>query len=369
MLRIILFKAQPGISARCLYFLVLLAFLVATMKAMAVLPSELKAAGRLPANQLLRGRILDLQTEANVFRCYLLCGDSYKDMIGIEAWAEVASSAKQTCIAGDTVQCTKVTLVKIPQGKRKFTHSQCAYYIRYDKNTEVEHSDEGTFSESVPVVTLKFAQCLKEGLVNVRACVQGSVEKPPEKQRKDPLMEIQLAQQFPKGPPLQVKLTAWRDFMPEAKNLAVNGVFIIRNLAIHHDKDKIFSLNWVKRTSFEQEISESASQLAEDLKGTAKVSLSQLPRTTKNYSACDTKVVSLSFVSSICAEDMARKFDEQVVWEVPWVSVRQLASIRSEASQWSYVGCETCTKKDCTAHATFLLSIIYVLYLLSYYSI
>ena len=105
------------------------------MKAMAVLPSELKAAGRMPGNQLLRGRIVDVQTEGNVFRCYLLCGDSYKEMIGIEAWAEVANSAHQACAAGDVVQCSKATIAKIQPSKRKFTHSQCGYFIRYDRNT------------------------------------------------------------------------------------------------------------------------------------------------------------------------------------------------------------------------------------------
>ena len=323
------------------------------MKAMAVLPSELKAAGRMPANQLLRGRIVDVQTEGNVFRCYLLCGDSYKEMIGIEAWAEVANSAHQACAAGDVVQCSKATIAKIQPSKRKFTHSQCGFFIRYDKNTVMEQSDQGKFVDKVPVVTLKFAKCIKEGLVNVRACVQTSVEKLPEKNRRDPLMEIQLAQQFASGPPLQVKLTAWKEFMSEAKQLAVNGVYIVRNVAINHDKEKVFSLNWVRRTTIEQELTESATQLAEELQAGPIVSLSQLARTPKNYATCDTKVVSLSVVGNICGEEMARKFDEQVVFEVPWVSIKQLASIGLETHQWSYAGCQTCTKKACTAHAAF----------------
>ena len=325
------------------------------MKAMAVLPSELKAAGRMPANQLLRGRIVDVQTEANVFRCYLLCGDSYKEMIGIEAWAEVANSAQQACVAGAIVQCSKATIAKVLQSKRKYTHSQCGYFIRYDRNTVMEQCDQGKFADKVPVVTLKFAKCIKEGLVNVRACVQTSVEKPPEKNRRDPLLEIQLAQQFTSGPPLQVKLTAWKDFMSEAKQLAVNGVYIVRNVSIYHDKEKVFSLNWVKRTTIEQELSESATHMAQELQGAAIVSLSQLSRTVKNYATCDTKIVSLSVVGNICAEDMARKFEEQVVWEVPWVSIRQLASLGSETSQWSYEGCQTCAKKVCSAHATILI--------------
>ena len=139
--------------------------------------------------------------------------------------------------------------------------------------------------------------------------------------------------------------------MSEAKQLAVNSVYIVRNVAINHDKEKVFSLNWVKKTTFEQDLSESASHLAQGLQGAAIVSLSQLAKKTKDYATCDTKVVSLSVVGSICAEDMARKFDEQSVWEIPWVSIRHLASLGGETSQWSYAGCTTCTKKNCTVHA------------------
>ena len=61
---------------------------------MVVSPTGITKAGPLEAAKRLVGRVIETESQDEMFSCYILCGPSCKHSLHVEAWRELARSAK-----------------------------------------------------------------------------------------------------------------------------------------------------------------------------------------------------------------------------------------------------------------------------------
>lgn len=330
--------------------------MAATQKGpMVISPQEIERSGKLSADKCLVGRVVNIEDATDRFTFYLVCGGNPKEIIGVEAWSTMASVAKSKFPNGAVAQVQGVTPMQVKSAKKRYSHSLCNYFIRFDKDTVVEATEDSkNLPREVPVVTLAVAKCMKQGIVDVVGYVSTSTHKPPDGKRKDELQSLTLLQPGKRDSTASVELTAWREHQAEAANLLKeNNVYVFRNLAVAHDKNNIFSLNWIPRTAVSLDTSAAARDFFEKVKNnkTEVVNLSNFKGSSqKNYDAIVPKTTSLSLLANLM-ENAVKSFQDQDVWELPCVAITTIeAGAKSEEFPFSYEGCTECYKKNCTNH-------------------
>lgn len=354
-----LIPAQLGFAASChrmprRFNLALLPVALAVMssKAMVIQPSEITTAGRLPNSKEIQGRVLEVQATDTLFTCYIVSRNSYKDVLALEAWQDLAASANHNLKEGSMVAVTEANLAKVSTNKKKWSHSQCNYFIRYDKALHVKELTTGDFPTSVPVVNLKFASCLREGMVNVIAGVASQQTKEPSGQRIDPLTSFELTQSHKAGKALQVELTAWREHMSESAEIKSEQVYVFRNLAIHRDKRNTFSLNWTKKTKFTLDSETDSKHFFDDVKACTSENLSMSSRSSNpvDYTKVKPRTATLSLLQNLLTPNSARRFPDDEVWECSWLQIQDIVPLKRDSDSLAYLGCAQCNKRECTQH-------------------
>ena len=68
------------------------------------------------------------------------------------------------------------------------------------------------------------------------------------------------------------------------------------------------------------------------------------------YSDARAILVAASTLDSIVPNTGAHKFENDVVWEIPWVTVTDIS--RRNFDTWHYTGCSECFKSSCTQHSS-----------------
>ena len=197
---------------------------------MAVLPSEIEQAGKLNADKCLVGRVVNVDSATDRYTFYLVCGGNPKEIIAVEAWSTMAPVAKAKLAESSVVHLQNVTLSQVKSARKKYSHSLCNYFVRFDKDVNVQPRDDSKdLPREIPIVSLAVARCLRQGLVDVIAYVSSTIHKPPEGKRTDHLQCLSLWQPGKKEMTTAVELTAWRDHCEEAKKLAADNVYVFRN--------------------------------------------------------------------------------------------------------------------------------------------
>ena len=334
-------------------------------KNMAMQPHELPSASRVPPSRRLLGRVVGIEKTESVFSCYLVCGPTRKQVIQIEAWRELVKPATDMLRAGELVSLTSVALSMRKSEKMKFNYSGVQLFVRFDKNLKVEAAaDEGSkpvsgFPElllqdlphKIPLTTFSFASCLREGLVRI----QGRVVESRHFTAKGASTEVGkaiLEEVTPDGAIFQAELVGFGEVAVQIAALEVDRMYEFSGLAVQvADEKNGFAFKWVKGASMQIISSEKAS--SGSAAGMGKVKMLSNKGTGSGlggYASARAYLVSASTLHSMLPSTGSRKFDNSIVWEVPWVRILDIG--RRNQDDWHYIGCTECYKSACSQHAS-----------------
>lgn len=332
-------------------------------KAVAVQPHELPSAARVSPGRRLLGRVVGIEQTDTVFTCYLVCGPTRKQIIQIEAWRELATPAAGLLRAGELLSLTNVSLSMRKAEKMKFNYSGVQLFVRFDKKLKVESAaDEAArpvsgfpelmlkdLSQEIPVTSFSGASCLREGLVRII----GRVFEAKNFTAKGAATEVgkaSLEEVGPDGTRWQAELLGFGDHARQVATLEVNQTYVFFGLAVQAgDAKNGFAFKWVKGAGMQKTSLGNASSGAASAAGTVKM----LSGSTSGsgfgaYASARACLVSASTLESILPVTGSRKFDNSIVWEVPWVRITDVS--RRNYDEWHYDGCTECYKSNCTQH-------------------
>ena len=111
-----------------------------------------------------------------------------------------------------------------------------------------------------------------------------------------------------------------------------------------------FSLKWLKHSHFRPLPEACAAEMQSSLAGrTQRRALSTYASSSRDFAACPATLVSLSTVSSFVTSENARKFSRDNVWETPFCTIADVASLlRADGTTWD-------ARRAFVRHATSML--------------
>lgn len=76
--------------------------------------------------------------------------------------------------------------------------------------------------------------------------------------------------------------------------------------------------------------------------------LSNRPSGIAGYASARPILVTAATLESIVPSNGCHKFDNDIAWEIPWITLTDIS--RRNSDEWHYVGCAECFKSACTQH-------------------
>ena len=326
-------------------------------KAVAVQPHELTSAMRLPDKRRLLGRVVRVDQTDTVFTCYLVCGPTRKQVIQVEAWRELKQPAMEKLQEGMLVSLTNVALSLRRADKMKYSYSGVQLLVRFDNKLEVHCADDetqrpvsgfpelqvGTLCEDIPFTPFLVAACLREGIVRIKGVVM-EMHTSTGKSATD-FGKAVLEEFGEDGIRLHAELVGFGEFATWISDLEKGETYEFMGIAILAANDKNgFSFKWQKgasKTKIKLENNANVVTRSGEIK-----MLSNWAPGSGSQSATRPILVTAATLESIVPSNGAHKFDNDVSWEIPWITLTDIS--RRNNDEWHYVGCSECFKSACT---------------------
>ena len=329
-------------------------------KPVAVQPHELSSAARLPENRRLLGRVVNIEETEGVFTCYLVCGPTRKQVIQVEAWRELKTPAADLLRAGELVSLSNVALSLRKADKMRYSYSGVQLFVRFDNKLKVDAAVDDAkrpvsgfpdllveqLAHTIPLTPFSVAVCLREGTVRIRGRVMEAQHHVGKSSTE--VGKALLEEEGPGGVKLQAEMIGFAECAAQVGALETDQTYEFFGIAIQPSDDKNgFAFKWVKGGAKMKVEAQRTGVSAPSGAGSVKMLSIRAPGS-GGYSAARAVLVSASTLDSIVPATGSRKFENDIVWEVPWVTVTDISRRNSE--EWHYVGCSECFKSNCSQH-------------------
>ena len=330
-------------------------------KPLAAQPHELTNATRLPKKQRLLGRVVCVEEQDTLFTCYLVCGPTRKQLIQIEAWQTLKQRAADLLKEGELVSLTNVALTMRKPEKMKYTYSGVQLLVRFDNRIEIESASQEAqrpvsgFSDmlvndlchNIPLTGFSVASCLREGTVRIRGLVVETSRVGGKNATE--CGKAFLEERDNEGARVQAELLGFGECAPAVADLEKDQTYEFEGIAIQPSSDKNgFAFKWLKGTT-QKKIEISGTARSANATGEVKMLSKGSFVRGGGYADARAILVAASTMDSIVPQTGAHKFENDVVWEIPWVTVTDIGRRNSDA--WHYTGCAECYKSSCTQHS------------------
>eukprot|EP00434_Breviolum_minutum_P039071 symbB.v1.2.034677.t1/scaffold4517.1/size38588/1 len=330
-------------------------------KPVSVQPHELTSQARLPKRQRLLGRVVCVEEQETLFTCYLVCGPTRKQLIQVEAWQTLKQRAAELLQEGELVSLTNVALTLRKPEKMKYCYSGVQYLVRFDNRIEVESAVQEAqravsgfpdmlvkdLCHNIPLTSFSAAACLREGTVRIKGLVRDANRVGGKNATE--CGKAFLEERENDGTRAQAELLGFGEHCNCVADLEKEQMYEFEGLAIQASTDKNgFAFKWVKGSTKKK--TELASTTASaTFSGEVKMLSKSSYTKSGGYADARAILVAASTLDSIVPNSGSHKFENDVVWEIPWVMVTDISRRGFEA--WHYTGCSECFKASCEQHS------------------